>query len=481
MGGPPPWGYAIEKTGTRGSRLVIAEAEAEVVLNAVRLIVDEKKNVSETARALNTDGHHSRGGLLWTPSNLHRRLRSSALLEGVVVFRNPARKGKNRTRLDEAGVPLHGDSVTIPVPRILSAERAEALKEALRELGHASHASAGHYPLTGRIIGRCGYGYVGTYRKSNGTRYYRCGGGNNGRGKEANCTDPHLTADEVEAAVWNEVMRTVSDPEFAGASRRRPNSYPGDVHKQRERVAAFANSLQEKEAVVARATADLARVRGLEAVKEAALRQLASDVRDAAAQLARGKEVLAEQEKAHRVGAVVSGLAPMAKARRLQSSTPQAMSEVIEYLDITVRPLGVVRKRSGVKCKVTEWHERTGTPAPAEVPESLWPVVEELMAAHFPRRQFSRGAVDVRTQLNGILHRLRTGCLWDELPARYGPWTLAKDRQNTWFKKGFWPVLVRHLNLAGASAPVRREPHVPPLDVMVGAMGRAERETHSSL
>ncbi|MEU5314489.1 transposase [Streptomyces sp. NPDC021562] len=150
--------------------------------------------------------------------------------------------------------------------------------------------------------------------------------------------------------------------------------------------------------------------------------------------------------------------------------------------DITVRPLGEVRKRSGVKCKVTAWHERTGTPVPAEVPEPLWPLVEELMTAHFRGRQFARGVVDVRTQVNGILHRLRTGCLWDELPARYGPWALAKDRQNTWFKKGFWPVLVRHLNLAGGSAPVRREPCVPPLEVMVGAPGgRAEREARSSL
>ncbi|MFF4834565.1 transposase [Streptomyces sp. NPDC001315] len=138
-------------------------------------------------------------------------------------------------------------------------------------------------------------------------------------------------------------------------------------------------------------------------------------------------------------------------------------------LDIKVKPLGEVRKRSGVKCKVTEWHERTGTLVPAEVPESAWPAVEQLMTDFFQRRQFARGAVDVRTQVNGVLHLLRTGCLWDELPERYGPWALAKDRQNTWFKKGFWPVLVSHLNAAGGGTPVEHEARAPLLQITRGS------------
>ena len=475
VGGPPPWGYAIEKTGRRGSRLVIAEAEARVVRKAASLIVDEKKNVSETARELNALGYLSRSGRPWTASNVHRRLKSSALLEGKVVFRNPARKGSNGTKLDEEGVPLRGDSVTITVPRILSEERAQALAKAIRQMGHSSHAAAAHYPLTGRILGMCGHGYVGSYRNSQGARYYRCGGGNNGRAKETNCADPYLAAGEAEAAVWNEAMRFLSAQEWsAGVPRHRSNAYPGDMRKQRERVAAFEDSLREKEAAIARANAELAGIRHLdETVKEAALRQLAEDVRDAAAQLARAREVLAEQEKSNQAAVTVADLVLMARTGRLQGLAADRMSEVIDLLDITVRPLGEVRKRSGVTCKVTEWHVRTGTPVPAEVAESVWPAVEELMTAHFPCRQFARGAVGVRTQVNGILYRLRAGCLWVELPERYGPWTLAKDRQNTWFKKGFWPGLVTHLNPLGGSVsvPVRCEPLVPPFEVTVGITG----------
>jgi transposase len=264
-------------------------------------------------------------------------------------------------------------------------------------------------------------------------------------GRATNCFDPYVTADHVEAAVWSDVVTLLGDQE-GRASLLVPSrtARPGDIDKQRQRVAEFQKSLHEKEGAAARAETELAAVPGLDqVVKDAAVRQLAEDVRSARYLLAQAREVLAEQEEAE---------------------------------------LDRVRKRSGVKCKVTEWHERTGTPVPAEVPERAWPAVEELMTAYFRRRQFARVAVDVRTQMNGILHRLRTGCLWDELPARYGPWALAKDRQNTWFKKGFWPVLVSHLNSRGESSPVRREPLVPPLRITTAVvLDPAQRDTPSSL
>ncbi|MEV7886069.1 transposase [Streptomyces sp. NPDC002817] len=211
-------------------------------------------------------------------------------------------------------------------------------------------------------------------------------------------------------------------------------------------VSAAAGSVRGRryarvEGAATRAMTELAAVPGLDqSVEDAAVRQLSEDVRSA------------------RQGGVIG------------------------LLDITVKPLGEVRKRSGVKCRVTQRHERTGTPVPAEVPEQAWPVVEELMTAYFRRRRFARGAVDVRTQVNGILHRLRTGCLWDGLPARFGPWALAKDRQNAWFKKGFWSVLMSHLNSWGQSSPVRRELLVPSLRVTAGVvLEPAKHDTPSSL
>ncbi|MEU1045769.1 recombinase family protein [Streptomyces sp. NPDC005897] len=209
VGGPPPWGYAIDKAGGHRSTLVVDEGEARVVRKAVSLVVDESHNVSETARELNTLGYLTRSGRPWTASNLHRRLRCSSLLEGEVIFRNPAGGGRNRTRLDQNGVPVHGESVVLTVPRLISEERANELVRALRKGGHFSHAEADAYPLTGRIVGKCGHRYVGSYNKSNTTRYYRCGGTNNGKGRETNCSDPYLTADAVEAATWGGDRGTV--------------------------------------------------------------------------------------------------------------------------------------------------------------------------------------------------------------------------------------------------------------------------------
>ncbi|WP_399885951.1 transposase [Streptomyces sp. BBFR51] len=264
------------------------------------------------------------------------------------------------------------------------------------------------------------------------------------------------------------------------ATRDKLNLYPGDIEKQRERVARFTDALQEKEAGLARATTTLAASGLDQAVRDAALRQLAEDVQSARAMLATGRQVLAGQEAA--AVAVRTALSLAQAVRGAPHVELADMGAVIGLLDITVKPLGEVRKRSGVKCKVTAWHERTGTPIPAAVAESEWPVVEELMTAYFARRQFVRGAVDVRTQLNGALHRLRTGCLWDELPECYGTWQLAKERQNTWFKKGFWAVLMDELNRRGETTPVRCEPQAPPLEV-TGAIapGTFKHDTRSTL
>ncbi|MFI7344718.1 recombinase family protein [Streptomyces sp. NPDC049936] len=482
VGGPPPWGYAIARTGPRGSALVVDEVEAEVVCAAVGFIVDDSNNVSEAARRLNGLGLLTRSGRPWTASNLHRRLRCSALLQGEVVFRKPPGRTRNATRLNQEGVPVYGESVSVPVPRIITTERAEALVRSMHAGGRSTRAAAVGYPLTGRIAGTCGHRYVGSIKKDNGTRYYRCGGANNGKGGQTNCSDPLLTADDVEAVVWKRIELLLGDPRVRAAlMQTESHRHPGDIEKQRERVSRFEASLKEKEEALAGARAALIGVPGLDpALKDAAVRQFAEDARSTEALLGRAREVLADQEEAE--AAEKSVVFRSLVAGSLPSADIAEMAMVTALLDIAVSPLGRVRKRSGVKCKVTEWHEREGVMVPAEVSESEWAAVEEVVAAYFARPQFVRGAVDVRTQLNGALHRLRTGCLWDQLPERYGPWQAVKERQNNWFKKGFWPVLMENLNRGGTATPVRREPHVPPLKITASIVdGLSKPDTPSTL
>lgn len=482
VGGPPPWGYAIDGIGARGSALLVDVGEARVVLKAVGLLVDEGMNVAQAARTLNELGYSTRSGRPWSASNLHRRLRSPALLKSEVVFRKRDGEGKNRTKLDHNGAPLHGESVVIPIPRIITEARADALQQALMRNAHSSHAACREYPLSGRIVGKCGHRYVGAFRNIDHTRQYRCGGNNNGKGIHTRCTDPYLTADDVEAVVWSQVGKLLAEldrPESVATDRAVP--VPGDMGNQRRRVAVLEKSLKEMEEAAARGVVDLARHPGLgQVVKDAALKQLDKDLRTAGELLAIARNVLASHEEAEAKAKRAENLAKIAMAGT-RVLTLSEMREVIEFLDITVKPLGEVRKRSGVACKVTEWHERTGTPVPAAVGEPEWATVEELMHDFFGYRPFVRGAIDLRTQLNGILHRLRTGCLWDELPERYGPWAAVKDRQNAWFRRGFWSVLMHRLNRFGGGTAVQREVRVPPLDVTAQSSASVKHDTPSSL
>ncbi|MEU6391270.1 recombinase family protein [Streptomyces sp. NPDC046939] len=472
VGGPAPWGYVIDGQARRGSRLTVDAKEARVARTAVHFIVDRGMNTAQAARELNAEGLFPRSGRPWSASNLHRRLTSSSLLKGEVVFRSPAGAGRKGAKCGPDGEPLHGASVTIAIPRIITEERAEALVQVMTARGHTAHAEASEYPLTGRIEGACGSHYVGAFLKSNGSRYYRCAGNNNGKGANTGCDDPYLAAAGMEASVLSEVRPVLADPGLASALRQSsPRALPGSEERQRERVANFAQVLTEKEAAAARADAALSGLADLDqGVKEAALRQLSDEVLIASLMLAEARAVLVEYESvSHRTRTDVELIA---RAAAGQVTEPAEVRRVFDLLDVRVNPLERVRQRAGVGCKVTAWHIGIGVLVPAEVTESQWGMVEEAMAAFFPRRQFVRGVVDLRTQLNGILHRLRTGCLWDEVPAEFGPPLALKDRQNTWFKRGFWAPLMQALNARGGGTAARRERLVPALEVVCGISRR---------
>ena len=53
-----------------------------------------------------------------------------------------------------------------------------------------------------------------------------------------------------------------------------------------------------------------------------------------------------------------------------------------------------------------------------------------ILAPFFPAAPPRRGGQwkDPRTTPSGVVHRLRTGCPWRDLPGRYGPWQTAYER-----------------------------------------------------
>lgn len=62
------------------------------------------------------------------------------------------------------------------------------------------------------------------------------------------------------------------------------------------------------------------------------------------------------------------------------------------------------------------------------------------LAPHLPpqRAKTGRPAKDHRLMVEGIVHRLRTGVPWRDLPERYGPWESVHTRFRRWREAGVW-------------------------------------------
>ena len=74
-----------------------------------------------------------------------------------------------------------------------------------------------------------------------------------------------------------------------------------------------------------------------------------------------------------------------------------------------------------------------------------WAVVGRFM----PSNQLGARRVDDRRVVSGILHILRTGGRWRDVPAKYGPATTVYNRFNRWLRRGFWRAMLAALAEVG--------------------------------
>jgi transposase len=51
--------------------------------------------------------------------------------------------------------------------------------------------------------------------------------------------------------------------------------------------------------------------------------------------------------------------------------------------------------------------------------------------------------------ISGILHVLKTGCRWRDVPAAYGPPTTIYNRYNRWSRRGIWQRLFEPIAVCG--------------------------------
>ncbi|MEU7473931.1 IS5 family transposase [Streptomyces sp. NPDC044984] len=59
---------------------------------------------------------------------------------------------------------------------------------------------------------------------------------------------------------------------------------------------------------------------------------------------------------------------------------------------------------------------------------------------------------DHRQVIDGILHRVRTGVQWRDLPARFGPWKTVYERHRLWSADGTWERLLQQVQAAADAA-----------------------------
>ncbi|MFJ8249180.1 IS5 family transposase [Streptomyces sp. NPDC094466] len=59
---------------------------------------------------------------------------------------------------------------------------------------------------------------------------------------------------------------------------------------------------------------------------------------------------------------------------------------------------------------------------------------------------------DHRQVINGIIHRLSTGCQWRKLPERFGPWQTVHKRHQLWSADGTWERLLQHVQALADAA-----------------------------
>lgn len=197
-GGPPPFGYRIERLGNgEGSRLVIDETQAPFLREAVRRFL-KGESVGKVCDALNAKGSRSVKGNPWSEPVLRRLLGSPALagfqvLNGEIVN-------------DDHGNPVQ------PYKGIITTAKYNELQEALRRRAIARPTAVGHGGalLSGFVFcGLCGGRMIGSSSLGSPSANYRC------RSRfqlHKDCTGVAARAKFVEAFVTSAFLELLSEP-----------------------------------------------------------------------------------------------------------------------------------------------------------------------------------------------------------------------------------------------------------------------------
>lgn len=80
-----------------------------------------------------------------------------------------------------------------------------------------------------------------------------------------------------------------------------------------------------------------------------------------------------------------------------------------------------------------------------EISDQAW----TMMAPLFPEwKGNGRPILDMRSTVEGIVWRFRTGALWRDVPERFGNWNSIYNRFSEWSKDGTWDTALAAVQAA---------------------------------
>ncbi len=229
-GGPPPFGHRLkpDPAGSKHTVLAINEAEADVIREAVSLILDHSHSTGTAAKVLNATGKLTRSGKPWSHRNLAHQL-TKERLTGRYPYQHPA------------------GQITIEIPAIVTENRWQAVQAVIRAVP-GTRATNKFYALTGYLSCACGGSITGVYRKQRDVRFYKCARTITTTPRDQRC--PHypryLPADQLESSVWHAIYGLLIDPDrLQQAARRHIAAAAHAEPQQAHQRATIAHRLDE--------------------------------------------------------------------------------------------------------------------------------------------------------------------------------------------------------------------------------------------
>ena len=258
-----PYGYRlIPKTEGCGARLEIDDAEADVVRRIYDYYLRQGLKMNAVSRRLDAEGVRPRHAERWSTSTVAVILRNEAYI-GKAAYMKTTSTGR-RTRLNRTGRQRAGavrrlvgrtarpreEWIELTVPAILDAAtfaRAQQLRADNRRF--SPRKTVVSTLLQGLCVcAECGYTMGRNSAKISRSKprrhYYRCHGIDSWRRAEgAVCDNPPVRADEIDEAVWHEVLALLENPQLIQSEINRRIAAANDTTSASQRMEALRGEL----------------------------------------------------------------------------------------------------------------------------------------------------------------------------------------------------------------------------------------------